>query len=460
MLKTDCIFLENELSDVERMFLSRPQTIEHTFLYKNGVFFNDFTVDGKHYSFKDVATPKDEVEYKRFERRYAKLGLYKILSKKYKEKLPWGALTGIRPTKLCYTETESGRDYLKTLKEMQVSRENIRLTRDVLQAQEGIYEKKEGNVDVFVSLPFCPSKCEYCSFITAPISSTRQYLDGYLKTLEKEAEESKGLIKNLRSIYIGGGTPFVLNEAELESVLKSVSKLCKDKVEYTVEAGRPDVFTDGKLKLLREYGVSRICINPQTFSDKTLKAIGRKHTVADVYKAFELANKYSFTVNLDLIAGLQGETVKDFSYSVDEAIKTGADNITVHCLCLKVGAKLKEETDFLTNPVISDMVGISREKLRKAGYEPYYLYRQKYQVGNNENVGWTKKGKQCIYNIDVMEEITDNLALGANAVSKKVDLSGNKIERFGTPKDIKTYLEKADTLIKERKKFFETADKN
>ena len=452
-MTTNCEFLQNELLDVARLFKTRPFELTHTFRYENGVFFNDFTVDGKSYSFTDTRFPKDEIEYKRLERRYAKLGLYAILSKLYKEKMPWGALTGIRPTKLAYMEMEEGRDYRELFRQMQVSKENTELVQAVLEAQKGIYERKDGNTDLFVSLPFCPTKCAYCSFITAPIDKTRHFLEPYLNALEKETEAAKKLIGNLRSIYVGGGTPFALSAEELDRVLKPLDSIANG-VEYTVEAGRPDVFTDEKLKVLKEHGVTRICINPQTFSEKTLLAIGRKHTVEDVYRAFEMIEKYSFDVNVDLIAGLEGENVDTFLDGVEKAIQTNAENITVHCLSLKSGAKLKEECSYLENDEIGEMILGSRKLLGNAGYEPYYMYRQKYQAGNNENVGWTKPKKACVYNVDIMEEIADNLAVGANAVSKRVYTNENRIERFASQKDLKTYLEKIDEIIEKKEKFF------
>lgn len=455
---TDCLFLENELYDVARLFKQRPQTLTHSFRHENGVFYNTFEVDGASFSYADEAVVADELEFKRKEKLFAKLHLYRILSEKYGETMPWGALTGIRPTKLAYREKEKGEDFKKLFAFMGVSEENAALTDQILKAQEGIYEKDGDNVDYFVSLPFCPSKCEYCSFITAPIERTRAYLPPYLDALEKEIAASVPLVKKLRSVYVGGGTPFAVETHELERVLRALSSIRKNNCEYTVEAGRPDVFSEEKLRLLKEYGVTRICINPQTFSDDTLKKIGRKHTVKQLYEAFDLSAKYGFSVNLDLIAGLADETVSDFEYSLSETLKLSPDNVTVHCLCLKSGAKLKEEVDYLDNPTVSDMVALSREMLPKGGYVPYYMYRQKYQVGNNENVGWAKQGTQCVYNVDAMEEIADNLAVGANAVSKKVTFSNGKIARFASPKDLKTYIEKIDTIISGKANFYRSPD--
>ena len=458
MFTTDCKFLENELLDVVRLFKRRPENLTHSFRFEEGVFFNDFSVDGKAYFFEDRGQVFDELEYKRLERRFAKLRLYKILSAQYQEKMPWGALTGIRPTKLAYREIENGRDFIKLFEEMEVREENIRLVADILKAQEGIYEKKDDNTDLFVSIPFCPTKCAYCSFITAPIDKTRHFLPDYLAALDKELLAAKESVSNLRSIYIGGGTPFALSEQDLERVLKGIApifKECNPHCEYTVEAGRPDVFTEEKLRLLKDYGVTRICINPQSFSDETLQKIGRRHTEADIYRAFEMSEKYGFDVNVDLIAGLTDETPEVFRKSVEKAVQTGAENITVHCLSLKSGAKLKEETEYLENDFISTMVAVSRDILSHAGYEPYYMYRQKYQVGNNENVGWAKPNKACVYNVDIMEETANNLAVGANAVSKRVFNSQGLITRFASQKDLKTYIACVGEIIEKKRKFFE-----
>ena len=458
MLETNCAFLENELLDAVRLFKNRPETIKHAFRYEGGVFYNDFTVDNEAFSFVDEGQVCDELAFKRLERRFAKLRLYEILSEKYGEKMPWGALTGIRPTKLAYTEIEQGNDFKKLFEKMHVREDNIALVEKILQTQRGIYEKKDGNTDLFVSLPFCPTKCAYCSFITAPIDKTRHFLPEYLACMQKELIAAEDSVGTLRSIYIGGGTPFALSAQELRLVLEAVEPIRKrfdENAEYTVEAGRPDVFDEEKLALLQAFGVNRICINPQTFSDETLQKIGRKHTVADFYKAYELSKKYGFTVNIDLIAGLTDETPEQFAKGVYQAVETGADNITVHCLSLKSGAKLKEEISYIENGFISTMVASSREILSASGYDPYYMYRQKYQAGNNENVGWTKKGKACVYNIDVMEETADNLAVGANAISKRVQTQSGLITRFASQKDLKTYIEHIDEIIVKKRKFFE-----
>lgn len=453
-MTTNLPFLQNELMDVMRLFNGCTQDVNHGLSYADGVYCNEFEVDGVSAAFVDTMPTANEIEYKRYAKRFAKLGLYKLLSEKYAVSMPWGALTGIRPTKLAYMEKEAGRDYHPLFSDMGVSEENIRLVDDILREQEGVYARKDGCTDLFLSIPFCPSKCVYCSFITADIRFTQKYLDEYMDRMLAELDGSADLIGELKSVYIGGGTPLVLDEDKLERVLQAVASLRKNGCEYTVEAGRPDVFTEKKLELLKEYGVTRICVNPQSLVDATLERIGRKHTAKDIYRAYDMAKKYGFDINMDLIAGLTGETYDEFVYSLREAIAMEAENITVHSLCLKSGAKLKEEVDRLDGGEISRMILTSRQLLREAGYAPYYMYRQKYQAGNQENTGWTKPGKACVYNVNIMEEITDNLAVGANAISKKVYTGENRIERYASPKDFPTYFDKIEEILKKKHALF------
>lgn len=453
MLTSTHSFLVNELMDVVRLFGADAE-IAHSMTYEGGSFRNVYEFgDGQQYVYSHPCVFAGELEFKRYAKRYAKLGLYQILSERLQQRMPWGALTGIRPTKLAYREIEEGRDYVPLFREMQVSEENIALTGRVLEGQKQIYAANRGGTDLFVSIPFCPTKCTYCSFITAPIGQTAGYVEAYVCALERELKAVRPLLGRLKSIYIGGGTPLVLNVPHLERVLRAVSELnCK--VEYTVEAGRPDVFTPEKLQLLQDFGVTRICINSQTFNDVTLEKIGRRHTVADVYRAFEMAERFHFQINCDLIAGLTDENEEMFEHSVREAIGCAPDNITVHTLCLKKGAKLKEQCELLQVEDISAMIAASRELLTKAGYAPYYLYRQKYMAGNCENVGWTKPNAACVYNVDVMEEITDNVAVGGNAVSKKLYQGEGRIERYASPKDIPSYLQKVEEIIEKRNALF------
>ena len=224
-------------------------------------------------------------------------------------------------------------------------------------------------------------------------------------------------------------------------------------VEYTVEAGRPDAITKENLKILKDHGVTRICINPQTFNDRTLDILGRNHTSAQIEEKYLMA-KDMFDINMDLIAGLEGETFLDFKYSLDKAISLSPENITVHTLCIKKGSRLAESEKHLSGEIVSNMVEYSHQALAQSGYVPYYLYRQKYMAGNLENVGYTKPGKACVYNVDIMEEISNNVACGANAISKRIFNGGERIERSASPKDVLTYLNKLSTIKKDKEKLF------
>lgn len=452
MITSNLEYLIPDLMDVIRLFPEAEKLeIAHESEECGFAFCNKFKIGVREYGFEHL--PVGLAEHKSLVKRYAKLALYELLSDMFQRDLPWGSLTGIRPTRLAYAQLEQGEDWLPLFRQLKVSEENIDLVRRVIEGQKGIYEKSNDNCDFYIALPFCPTKCVYCSFITAPIEKTRQYVEGYLTALEREIEAAKPLLKRLRSVYIGGGTPFALEPAQLERVLKAVAPALNGQ-EFTVEAGRPDVFTREKLQLCKDYGVTRLCINAQSFSDQTLARIGRKHTARQVEAAFEMAAPYGFFINCDLIAGLTDEREEEFFASVDKAIALQPENITVHTLCLKKGAKLKEETALLGEQGLSAMIAYSRKALTQAGYEPYYLYRQKYMAGAHENVGWAKKGCASVYNVDVMEEIASNLAVGANAVSKKIFLNEGHIERVANPKDLLTYLNKIDALIAEKTALF------
>ena len=298
--------------DVMRLYGEEVPDAVHVFSHADGEFFNAVEIGGKRYEFRERQECAGALEYKRYAKRFAKLALYEALRAHTGRSMPWGALTGIRPTKLAYAEEEAGRRFEPLFEKFGVCAENISLVSDVLAAQRGIYEKREGNADLYVGIPFCPSKCNYCSFITADIRRTAPLLPAYLDALECEIAACEGLYKNLRSLYVGGGTPLVLDTASLARVLRAVAPYYREGIEYTVEAGRPDVFTEEKLALLRDFGVTRICVNPQSFCDATLARIGRNHTADDILRAYEMSRKFDFSVNFDLIAGLTGESAEEF----------------------------------------------------------------------------------------------------------------------------------------------------
>ncbi len=390
-----------------------------------------------------------ELEQKRYLKRYTKLVLYKALVKHFKKQLAWGAINGIRPIKFARQLGEDFKSYLT--EEMLVSQEKADLVERIITTQDKM-KLDEDKVDLFIGIPFCPSRCAYCSFISQQITAKTR-LNEYIDCLCREIEAEKDYFSSkLGSIYIGGGTPIALPIELLERLLRAIGK---QSVEYTVEAGRPDCFDREKLKLFSDYGVNRICVNPQTFNDKTLELMGRRHTTEQTLPAFKMAREYQFIINTDLIAGLIGESVEDFKFSMDKALELGAENITVHTLCLKAGSKLKTQGQALSEEGINEMHSYSQRLLYSSGYNPYYLYRQKYSAGNLENVGYAKAGTECRYNVAVMEEITDNPAFGAGANTKVIFGGENRIERYFPPKDIDTYIQKIDKIIEEKDKLFQ-----
>jgi len=455
MIDTNLEFLQNDLREVANMFDGGLDLkIRHRTTEGENKLVNTVTINGKVFAYGNLVKPfKDEIEKKRIVKRFAKLSLYKGLCKFFETSLPWGALTGIRPTKLAYQQMEETGEFKEFFTDvMKVSEEKTELTQAVINSQSGIYKKDDDNTDFFVFIPFCPSRCKYCSFISADIKSAERHVDEYVDTLIDEINYSARFIKNLRSIYIGGGTPVALSDDKLERVLSAIDKI-NTGVEYTVEAGRPDAITESNLKILKNHGVTRICINPQTFNDHTLEVLGRRHTAKDVEEKYLLA-KNDFIINMDLIAGLEGESVEDFKRSIDKAIELSPDNITVHTLCIKRGSYLAEKEDRLSGESVSKMVDYAYGRLIESGYNPYYLYRQKYMAGNLENVGYAKPNTACVYNIDVMEEISSTVACGANAISKRVFNGGERIERSASPKDVVTYLQKIDKIKSEKCKLF------
>ena len=455
MTETNLINLKSELSDEERAFSAYGSfDIIHRYSEEDGSAVNLVVANGREFVFRDsFYGESNELLKKRLVKRYAKLSVYKALRELTGRDLPWGSLTGVRPTKLAYTllkERGEFADYFKQF--LLVSEEKTALTEAVIRTQKGIYEENSGGSDFFVFIPFCPSRCSYCSFISHDQKFAQKYADDYVDALVKEIEYSFKFVKKLRSIYIGGGTPVALSDENLEKVLKAIDKI-NGGVEFTVEAGRPDAITKNNLNILKAHGCTRICVNPQTFSDKTLKVIGRNHTSEDILRAYDLA-KGNFAINMDLIAGLPGENFSDFEDSLSKTLLLYPDDVTVHTLCLKRGSKLKDEGVLESGSDAFKMVNFAERTLTLNGYSPYYLYRQKYMSDNLENVGYGRDGKICVFNVDTMEELCDCVSCGANAVSKKVVYGEGRIERFGAPKDVKTYLENFSRVLEKKDELF------
>lgn len=392
----------------------------------------------------------DELQVVRLRKRYAKLVTYELLKQLTGKSMPWGSLTGIRPTKLADQLQREGLDWQRVFVELLgVSEAKTKLVADVLSTQGTLHKHKDGCADLYIGIPFCVTRCSYCSFTSGEIERLTKYVEPYIDALCQDIDATidfatqRGI--RIDNVYFGGGTPTSLSAEQLDRIMSHVSVT---PVEYTVEAGRPDTIDKDKLDVFAKYGVHRISINPQTFNQQVLDVIGRKHTVRDIYDKYALAKRYGFVINMDLIAGLPSETYEMFCHSVDSAIALDPDNITVHTLALKHGSVLKEQNYASATDVVK-MVEYAHDKLYKAGYLPYYMYRQKFMADNLENVGFCKPGKPCLYNIGIMEEISNILACGTNAISKRIFSAENRIERSANAKDVITYVERnADYLYK------------
>ena len=357
---------------------------------------------------------------------------------------PWGVLTGVRPSKLMLRlidqmGAEGARRYFT--EDLLVSEEKTNLAQTVAAAEEKIIALSERNsFSLYVAIPFCPTRCSYCSFVSHSIANSNakkllpEYLDKLAEEIRMTGEIASELGLRLESVYFGGGTPGVLEAPQLDRLLYAVENSFDLSTvrEYTVEIGRPDTVTPEKLRILRLHNVGRISINPQTFNQKTLDLIGRNHKVEQAVKAYQLAKAYGFeSINMDLIAGLPEETLEDFKASVDTAISLSPENITVHTLALKRSSELNASGAGVSGGnTAKQMLEYASKRLYGSKYEPYYMYRQSKCVGNLENVGWCKSGKDCLYNVFMMEECHTVIAVGAGAVTKLCDPDSTNVERI------------------------------
>lgn len=398
-----------------------------------------------------------EIKKKSEIKRYCKISLYNFLSEVLKVKLPYGSLTGIRPTKLYRDLEDEGEDAFQYfLNTLMVSNEKTNFVEEIVNNQKPILSRRNNEIDVFINIPFCLTRCSYCSFISAEYSKIKKFIPDYVDLLIREINSVKEIVKDnnfsVRAVYVGGGTPTSLEDEYFEKIMAALDFDC---IEFTVEAGRPDTITKTKLDIMKKYKVTRISVNPQTFNQKTLDKIGRAHTVQEIFETYKLARNYPFDINMDLIAMLPDESFKDFKYSVDTAISLNPDNITVHTLALKRGSRLTEEGyDNNSLDLPTKMVDYSYEILKKADYSPYYMYKQKYMSGNLENTGYCLKDKQCLYNVDIMEETNTIIACGAGGITKVI-CNGGILERHANPKGLDVYLSRNEEIIKSKRIFIE-----
>lgn len=395
--------------------------------------------------------------------------LYKAFSKICGFSPKWGILTGVRPEKLWSAKSEVlGKSTAEQLfrNDYLVSKEKIELCEKAhIADKRAAALSNPDSFSLYVSVPFCPSRCKYCSFVSHSIASAGKLVPDYVELLCKEIEATAKAAKNLglklSTVYFGGGTPTQFSAEQLDKVLCAVENSfnMSDALEYTVEAGRPDTVTAEKLSCLKSHGVGRISINPQTLSNAVLAEIGRKHTVEQFYEAFALAKKTGFdTVNTDIIAGLSGDTAEGFFKTLEGIIFLDPENITVHTLSMKRSSSYVSNGEGIYSAkgdAVSDMVIGSSKMLEDAGFSPYYLYRQSKCLGNHENVGWSKEGHDCLYNIYMMNEVHSVLAVGAGAVSRLKDPFGNHIERIFNFKYPYEYINRFDEILKRKERIGE-----
>ena len=401
----------------------------------------------------------------------AKRLVYDVMKQQTGKDLPWGTLTGIRPTKIPMSLYERKKpltdeavyDYMKN--NYYVSDEKIDLSRDIAKREIRILRNIDyrDGYSLYIGIPFCPSTCLYCSFTSYNIDAYKKKVDEYVDSVIKEIDYIANTFKDkkLNTVYFGGGTPTTLTAVQLDKLITKV----KDSFdftyvqEFTVEAGRPDSITREKLQVLKKHGVSRISINPQTMKQETLDIIGRKHTVSQVIDAFNMAREEGFdNINMDFIVGLPNEGIEDVRYTMEETLKLNPDSITVHSLAIKRAARLnmfKDEYKELSIENNKEIMSLTAEYAKKMGMKPYYLYRQKNIAGNMENVGYAKEGCEGIYNILIMEEKQTIIALGAGAVTKSVYPDGDRIERVDNVKNVDLYIERIDEMIERKINFFQ-----
>ena len=402
-------------------------------------------------------------------RREIKRQLYHVLAQAAGCSFPWGSLTGIRPTQVAaeclqrHVDLPAARDEL--IEHWYVSAEKADLALETAAEEQALLARiSQDSLLVYLGVPFCPSRCAYCSFITQDALHHANRLEPYVEAMIREADVFFGSVrKPVSALYLGGGTPTSLPDALFRRLLTGILPLIPltSGAELTVEAGRPDTITAEKLGLIRAAGATRLCINPQTFHDRTLKRIERHHSAVQTIEAYRLARAMGFDqINMDLIAGLPGETPADFADSLRQAIQLEPDSITVHTLAIKRSSQLNHDLDSRKD-LLSDLRPISglaamlaegKQLLSSAGLMPYYLYRQKDVAGGLENTGFARLGKGCLYNVGMMSDRRSVVGLGSGAMSKRV--FGSKLERLPNPRDLGVYIDRVESLAIRKATFF------
>lgn len=423
------------------------------------------TLDGK--TAQATRRLKTGEETVRLRRRSLQQSMYLAARQLLPSEPAWGALAGVRPTKITtkhLLEGGTAQSAEKLLKDVYyVTPERRKLAVACSQSTVKAARLLEPeDVSLYVGIPFCPTRCSYCSFVSRTVGRKTELLEPYLEALLKEMEVTGALLeksgRRLRTIYIGGGTPSTLSTPQLERLMDAIASTfdLSRCLEFTVEGGRPDTLDEEKLRAIYHHGANRMSINPQTMVDSVLRACGRPHKAEDVVRAYRQAEAAGFeAINMDLIAGLPEDNVALFCRSLDEVAALHPSNITVHTLALKKGADLFEKRQSLpTADQVTEMVAYANQTLAALGYRPYYLYRQKYMSGSFENVGWSRDGMDCLYNIYMMEELHTILSVGGGGMNK-VNLPDGSLRRFHNPKFPEQYIELIDRVTQQKKELFE-----
>ena len=465
----------NDLADVVRIFwgdaafrVNEPGgdvLIRHTETVQNGVRLCRMEMTGTYSGVmeKSREVNNDALLEKRFHKRLIKQALYDIMKQVTGRTPPWGSLTGIRPTRLLYEGMSRGLTLDQAREEAReifdILPEKAELLSQIVSVQMGMGEPGSQDVDLYVGIPFCVSRCAYCSFLSGEVGKGKQ-LPPYVDALEKEIAGTLALLREKslkpRAFYMGGGTPTSLSAKLLDRVLSAAQPFIDRAKEVTVEAGRPDTIDEDKLLVIRDHGATRISVNPQTMHDETLVRIGRKHTTAQTEAAYALARRIGFHhINMDLIAGLPGENLEMFLQTLKWSRALAPESLTVHTLSIKRSSLLHLwEAELPDGNMVVAMVDAGRVEAEKRGMRPYYLYRQKHMAGNLENVGYALPGHECLYNVDMMEETGHVLAVGAGAISKRVNPAIGRIERAPNVSEIQHYIDRTDEMLKRKKKLW------
>lgn len=471
-----------EIAELFKLFTTQFKFIKEDEKFEKALI-NEFIKDEdyiksttKYYENNDLKLCKEEVfninslneeEIKKKSKTIIKRSIFKVLSELYDTYVPWGILTGIRPVKIVHSLLDEGLSEVEIRQNLKdnylIKDEKIDLALDIAKRERVfIYPIDKNKISLYVSIPFCPTRCVYCSFPSNPMKQFGHLRENYVKAIVKELKGLAKLLKEtnkeIETLYIGGGTPTTLEAEQLDNLIKALfMELDLTKIkEFTVEAGRPDTITREKLEVMKKHNVTRISINPQTMNNETLVKIGRDHNVDDIVRCFNMARDLGFNnINMDIILGLVDENVEMVRNTLERIKELSPESLTVHTLAIKRASTLKENLDkyeLTRYEEMVSMINLSMEYAKSMGLNPYYMYRQKHMLGNLENIGYAKEGFECIYNIQIMEEKQSNLAVGAGAISKYVYVDEDRIERTDNVKNVEIYIDRVDEMIERKEK--------